>query len=287
MAFNRCLSCTNINNENIEINLSPNIKDKSIFSDGLKKEIKFDNVCIKYNIEGENVLKNITFKIKKGEKIGICGKTGVGKTTLLMSLLKFVDIKEGNIIFDENIDINKIDINILRKNIICITQDINLFDELTIKENIDPYDKYSKNDIEKILENYSFKEFINYDSNEKSTLNLDKIFDVKVKDLKFSFGQKNIICLIRAILRFDENKNSIILIDEMVDKNDFFISDKIMDLLINKLKDGTILIVTHRMNSLNNCDKILVLENGNLAEFDTPEKLLSNPNSLFYKYNIL
>ena len=73
----------------------------------------------------------------------------------------------------------------------------------------------------------------------------------------------------------------------MVDKNDFFISDKIMDLLINKLKDGTILIVTHRMNSLNNCDKILVLENGNLAEFDTPEKLLSNPNSLFYKYNIL
>ena len=204
-----------------------------------------------------------------------------------MSLLKFVDINEGNIIFDENIDINKIDINILRKNIICITQDINLFDELTIKENIDPYDKYSKNDIEKILENYSFKEFINYDSNENSTLNLDKIFDVKVKDLKFSFGQKNIICLIRAILRFDENKNSIILIDEMVDKNDFFISDKIMDLLINKLKDGTILIVTHRMNSLNNCDKILVLENGNLAEFDTPEKLLSNPNSLFYKYNIL
>ena len=287
MAFNRCLSCTNINNENIEINLSPNIKDKSIFSDGLKKEIKFDNVCIKYNKEGENVLKNITFKIKKGEKIGICGKTGVGKTTLLMSLLKFVDINEGNIIFDENIDINKIDINILRKNIICITQDINLFDELTIKENIDPYDKYSKNDIEKILENYSFKEFINYDSNKKSTLNLDKIFDVKVKDLKFSFGQKNIICLIRAILRFDENKNSIILIDEMVDKNDFFISDKIMDLLINKLKDGTILIVTHRMNSLNNCDKILVLENGNLAEFDTPEKLLSNQNSLFYKYNIL
>jgi ATP-binding cassette subfamily C (CFTR/MRP) protein 1 len=287
MAFNRCLSCININNENIEINLSPNIKDKSIFSEGLEKEIKFDNVCIKYNKEGENVLKNITFKIKKGEKIGICGKTGVGKTTLLMSLLKFVDINEGNIIFDENIDINKIDINILRKNIICITQDINLFDELTIKENIDPYDKYSKNDIEKILENYSFKEFINYDSNEKSTLNLDKIFDVKVKDLKLSFGQKNIICLIRAILRFDENKNSIILIDEMVDKNDFFISDKIMDLLINKLKDGTILIVTHRMNSLNNCDKILVLENGNLAEFDTPEKLLSNPNSLFYKYNIL
>jgi len=96
-------------------------------------------------------------------------------------------------------------------------------------------------------------------------------------------GKKNIICLIRAILRFDENKNSIILIDEMVDKNDFFISDKIMDLLINKLKDGTILIVTHRMNSLNNCDKILVLENGNLAEFDTPEHLLENPEGVFSK----
>ena len=285
MAFNRCLSCTKINNENIEINFSPNINiNKQIFSHGLEKEIKFENVCVKYNKNQENVLKNITFKINKGEKIGICGKTGVGKTTLLMSLLKLVDINEGNIIFDENIEINNIDKNILRQNIICITQDIILFDELTVKENIDPYDKYNKDNINKIMENYCFNEFISQDKNENAILNLNKILDIKLKNLNLSFGQKNIICLIRGILRYHENKNSIILIDEMTDKNDFITSDKIMNLLINKFKEGTILIVTHRMESIKNCDKILVLEDGKVAEFDNPKKLLSEPKSKFYKY---
>ena len=288
MAFNRCLSCTNINIEKIEINISPKNNNDLLFSKGLQKEIKFNNVCIKYSKNGENVLKNISFKINKGEKIGIIGKTGVGKTTLLMSLLKLFDINEGNILFDENIDINNIDINILRQNIICITQDINLFDELTIKENIDPYNKYDKNNIKEILVNYSFEELINNEKNENTFFDLDRIYDVKLKDLNFSFGQKNLICLIRTILRFHENKNnSIILIDEMTDKNDFITSNKIINLLINKFKEGTILIVTHRMNSIKNCDKLLVLEDGKITEFDSPKNLLSNPNSKFYKYNLL
>ena len=283
MAFNRCISCTNLSKENTTINIASRNKNNDIiFSKGLQEELIFDNVCIKYNKTGENVLKNISLRINKGEKIGIIGKTGVGKTTLLMSLIKLVDVNEGKIIFDENIDINDIDINILRQNIICITQDINLFDELTIKENIDPYEKYNKNEIKNIIENYSISEFINSDKK----INLDKIFDIKLKDLNLSFGQKNIICLIRAILRYHENKNSIILIDEMTDKNDLITSDKIMDLLINKFKEGTILIVTHRMNSIKNCDKILVLEEGKIAEFDNPKKLLSNPNSIFYKYTL-
>lgn len=283
MAFNRCISCTNLSKENTTINIASRNKNNDIiFSKGLQEELIFDNVCIKYNKTGENVLKNISLRINKGEKIGIIGKTGVGKTTLLMSLIKLVDVNEGKIIFDENIDINDIDINILRQNIICITQDINLFDELTIKENIDPYEKYNKNEIKNIIENYSISEFINSDKK----INLDKIFDIKLKDLNLSFGQKNIICLIRAILRYHENKNCIILIDEMTDKNDLITSDKIMDLLINKFKEGTILIVTHRMNSIKNCDKILVLEEGKIAEFDNPKKLLSNPNSIFYKYTM-
>ena len=279
MAFNRCLNVKNSNKKNIEINLDSNIHFK-----GLMKEIKFDNVCVKYNKEAENVLKNISFKILKGEKIGICGRTGVGKTTLLMSLLKLVDINEGKILFDETIDINNVDINTLRQNIICITQDINLFDELTIKENIDPYDKHNKNEIKVILENYSFDKYINNEKENGAFIDLEKIINIKIKDLNLSFGQKSIICLIRAILRFHENKNSIVLIDEMTDKNDFITSDKIMNLLINKFKEATILIVSHRMISFQSCDKILVLEEGKIAEFDTPKKLLSDKNSIFYKY---
>ena len=170
LAFNRCLSCTNVKQEE-----GKKLKDKNKFLNGIQKEIKFQNVCVKYDKTSDNILKNISFIVKQGEKIGICGKTGVGKTTLLMSLLKVVEINEGRIIFDGNIDLNDIDIDILRQNIICITQDINLFDELTIKENIDPYNKYQINDIKNILNNFSFNDFINFENKENSILNIESI----------------------------------------------------------------------------------------------------------------
>ena len=282
LAFNRCLSCINIKQEKENI-----YKNKNLFLNGIQKEIKFENVCVKYDKTSDYVLNNISFTVNHGEKIGICGRTGVGKTTLLMSLLKVVDVNEGKIIFDENINIKDIDINILRQNIICITQEINLFDELTIKENIDPYNKYEIIDIKTILNDFSFYEFINLKNKENTILDLDSIFLKKVKDLNLSFGQKNIICLIRVILRYNEKRNSIVLIDEMTDKNDFITSDKVVNILFNKFKEGTIFIVSHRMNSIKNCDKVLVLEDGKIAEFDTPNKLLSDNNSVFYKYNKL
>ena len=277
LAFNRCLSCTKIMQENEN-------KDKNNLLNGIEREVKFDNVSIKYDKANDYVLKNITFKVKHGEKIGICGKTGVGKTTLLMSLLKVVDINEGKIIFDENINIKEIDFNTLRENIICITQDINLFDELTIKENIDPYNKYEKNDINKILNDFSFNEFIDLENKNNSILNFDSILFKKVKDVNLSFGQKNIICIIRVLLRYNEKKNSIVLIDEMTDKNDYITSDKLINILFNKFKECTLFIISHRITSIKNCDKILVLEEGKIAEFDSPNILFSNKNSLFNKY---
>ena len=277
LAFNRCLSCTKIKQENEN-------KDKINLLNGIEREVKFDNVSIKYDKANDYVLKNITFKVNHGEKIGICGKTGVGKTTLLMSLLKVVDINEGKIIFDENINIKAIDFNTLRENIICITQDINLFDELTIKENIDPYNKYEKNDIKKILNDFSFNEFIDLENKNKSILNFDYILFKKVKDVNLSFGQKNIICIIRVLLRYNEKRNCIVLIDEMTDKNDYITSDKLIDILFNKFKECTIFIISHRIASIQNCDKILVLEEGKIAEFDSPNKLFSNKNSIFNKY---
>ena len=282
LAFNRCLSYTKIKQEN-----ENKIKKENRLINGIQKGIKFENVCIKYDKMNYNVLNNISFIVNQGEKIGICGKTGVGKTTLLMSLLKVVDINEGKIILDENIDIKDIDINNLRYNIICITQEINLFDDLTIKENIDPYNKYEIKDIKKILKDFSFNDFIDLENKNNSMINLDSILLKKVKDINLSFGQKNIICLIRVILRYNEKRNSIVLIDEMADKNDFITSDKLVNILFNNFKDGIILIVSHRMNSLKNCDKILVLEEGKVAEFDSPNNLLSNNNSIFYKYNLL
>ena len=241
-------------------------------------KITFEDVSIKYNtnIDSKNyVLNNISFSVNKGEKIGICGKTGVGKTTLLMSLLKIVNVNLGKIIFNEDKNLNDIDAKFLRQKIICVTQDISLFDELTIKENIDPFNKHQ---VSEILN--EFKEL-----NEDVNFNLENIINKKIKECNLSFGQKSIICFLRILLKCIEGNVNVILLDEMTDKSDYLISEKIVNLLFQKFPDCIFFIVSHRMNSFEKCDKVMVMKDGKIAEFDEPKKLIADSNSIFNEFN--
>ena len=241
-------------------------------------KIKFEDVSIKYNtnIDSKNfVLNNISFSVNKGEKIGICGKTGVGKTTLLMSLLKIVNVNLGKIIFNDDKNLNDFDATILRQKIVCVTQDISLFDELTIKENIDPFNKHQ---VSEILN--EFKEL-----NDDANFNLENIINKKIKECNLSFGQKNIICFLRILLKCIEGNVNVILLDEMTDKSDYLISEKIINLLFNKFPECIFFIVSHRMNSFEKCDKVMVMKDGKIAEFDEPKKLLADSNSIFNEFS--
>ena len=217
-------------------------------------EIQFQNFSVKYRPDTEIVLKKINFSIKAGEKVGICGRTGSGKSTICLSLFRILEPLEGTIFID-NIDITKIGLDLLRKNITIIPQDPCLL-EGTLKYNIDPFNKNSDEEVIQILKDIGFEY---YESDDKI---MDKMIEQNGANL--SVGQKQLICIARALLR----KTKIIVMDEAtasIDMNTEQIIQKAMNLV---LENSTVITVVHRIKTIINYDKILVLDNGEVKEFD-------------------
>ena len=231
-------------------------------------EIQFQNYSVKYRPDTEIVLKKINFKINAGEKVGICGRTGSGKSTICLCLFRILE-PEGTIFID-NIDITKIGLDLLRKNITIIPQDPCLL-EGTLKYNIDPFNKYSDEEIIQILKD------IGFEYTESDDLILNK--KIEQNGANLSVGQKQLICIARALLR----KTKIVVMDEAtasIDMNTEQIIQKAMNLV---LENSTVITVAHRIKTIINYDKILVLDNGEIKEFDTPTNLLKNEKSFFYE----
>ena len=232
-------------------------------------EIQFQNYSVKYRPDTEIVLKKINFKINAGEKVGICGRTGSGKSTICLCLFRILEPLEGTIFID-NIDITKIGLDLLRKNITIIPQDPCLL-EGTLKYNIDPFNKYSDEEIIQILKD------IGFEYTESDDLILNK--KIEQNGANLSVGQKQLICIARALLR----KTKIVVMDEAtasIDMNTEQIIQKAMNLV---LENSTVITVAHRIKTIINYDKILVLDNGEIKEFDTPTNLLKNEKSFFYE----
>jgi ABC-type multidrug transport system fused ATPase/permease subunit len=232
-------------------------------------EIEFKNYSVKYRPDTEIVLKKISFKINPGEKVGICGRTGSGKSTICLCLFRILEPLEGTIYFD-GIDITTVGLDLLRKNITIIPQDPCLL-EGTLKYNIDPFNKYSDEEIIQILKNIGF-EYTETD---------DIIMNKKIEQngANLSVGQKQLICIARAILR----KTKIVVMDEAtasIDMNTEKIIQKALNLI---LENSTVITVAHRIKTIIDYDKIIVLDNGEIKEFDTPSNLLKNEKSFFYE----
>ena len=233
-----------------------------------KGEIEFKNYSVRYRPGTEIVLKNISFVVKPGEKIGVCGRTGSGKSTICLSLFRFLDVTEGQIFID-NVDIETIGLDLLRRNLTIIPQDPCLL-QGTLKYNIDPFNKTSNEEIIQILKD------IGFEYTEPDDKILDKLIELSGSNL--SVGQKQLVCIARALVR----KNKIVIMDEAtanIDMNTEKIIQKALNLV---LKDSTIITVAHRIKTIVDYDKILVLDAGRVREFDTPANLLNDQNSLFY-----
>ncbi|KAJ8978875.1 hypothetical protein NQ317_001204 [Molorchus minor] len=227
--------------------------------------IVYEKVTLKYENAKDPVLKGISFSAEPGQKIGIVGRTGAGKSSILSTLFRLYDY-EGRICID-GVDISTVSLTFLRKNIAIIPQDPVLFTG-TIRSNIDPYKKHTDQTIWKAIEKVRIKHLIP---------NLE--MEVKEGGSSFSVGQKQLICLARAAVR----KFQIVVLDEATANMDP-VTDKLLHTVIDDVfVKCTMLIIAHRLHTVIDCDRVMVLDNGRIMEFDSPKRLLKNKESRFYK----
>ena len=243
---------------------SPSIKDQknAISLKNCKGNIVYDNVCFEY-VKNKPVLKNINLKIKHGQTIALVGNSGGGKTTVSSLLPRFYDVTRGKISID-GIDIKKIKLYDLRENIAFVFQDNFLFSG-TIRENI----TFSNPDIDektlqKALKNACLDEFI---------ASLDKGLDSEFgeRGVLLSGGQKQRIAIARAFI-----KNApILVLDEATSALDNKAEAVVQQAIDNLMKDRTVLVIAHRLSTVKNADKIVVINNGEIVEEGSHEELLA------------
>ena len=263
----RSLSYTNIISERAQSLTS----DLSLANWPSKGEILFENFCVKYRNDTEMVLKNINFHLKPGEHLGVVGRTGSGKSTISLCLFRILEAFSGKIYID-GVDISKVGLNKLRKNITIIPQDSTLMNG-TLRYNIDPANDYTDLEIINVMKKIGFDYILNQNKE-----GLEQ--NISENGSNLSIGEKQLICITRAILR----KSKIIVLDEATASIDYKTEEIIQTALNEILSTSTMISIAHRIKTVMNADKILVLENGEIIEFDTPKQLLSNKNSYFYDF---
>lgn len=223
--------------------------------------IEFSNVDLKYRPHLDPVISNFSLHITAGEKVGVVGRTGAGKSSLIQTFFRMYELSNGEIKID-GVDIKTIGLHTLRKKISIIPQIPFMFNE-TIKKNLDPLEIYSENELWEALENVELKEYVS---------NMEQSLETRISNNtnSFSVGQKQLLCLARAILQ----RNKILVLDEAtanVDlETDKIIQKKIKEIFIH----STIVTIAHRLFTIVDYDKVLVMDKGKIVEYDNPLKLL-------------
>ncbi|CAG9863420.1 unnamed protein product [Phyllotreta striolata] len=230
-----------------------------------KGKIIFKNTYLRYALDLPPVLKNLNIEVNSGEKIGIVGRTGAGKSTLIASLFRLAPI-DGTISID-SIDTADIGLNDLRLNISIIPQEPILF-SAPLRYNLDPFEKHSDEVLWKALENVELKDAIT-----------DLNHPVSEGGSNFSAGQRQLICLARAIVR----NNKILVMDEATANVDPQTDGLIQRTIRERFKDCTVLTIAHRLNTIMDSDRVLVMDAGQAVEFDHPHLLLRNPDGYLSK----
>lgn len=231
-------------------------------------KIIFQNVSMKYNPNDPLILKNLNFAILPHEKIGIVGRTGAGKTSIISALFQLYDI-EGSIIID-NVDITKLPLEESRSKISIIPQDPVLFSG-SLRKNLDPFEEYDDEVLLDALEQVELKSIV---AELASGLNAT----VSESGSNFSIGQKQLICLARAIVK----NNRILVMDEATANVDPYTDGLIQKTIRRKFADCTVITIAHRLHTVMDSDRIMVVEAGEVVEFDRPYNLLQKTDKLFY-----
>jgi len=226
-------------------------------------------LVIKYREDLDPVLRGISCTINSGEKIGVVGRTGAGKTTLTSALFRMVESSGGSIFID-GIDISQIGLDCLRSRLSIIPQDPVLFSG-TLKLNLDPFEKHSDEELWEVLNQVHLKQHI---------LQLPQQLDYCFKENGegFSVGQRQLMCLGRALLR----KTKILVMDEATASLDFKTDALIKTTVRECFASKTLITIAHRLDTILDSDRVMVFEQGKIAEFDSPVTLMANPSSSFF-----
>ena len=283
-------------------------------------EIAFKNVELRYRPNTEIVLRKLEFTVNSGEKVGIVGRTGAGKSTISMALTRIVELMGGKIEID-GVDISKLDIADLREQITMIPQDPIMFSG-TLRYNLDPFDESTderitelikKAGLEYLLEGVSKQELKEKhekelkdklsgkteedetsstegkdDGKDEETVKKEKKdedeedgkglkFKVQEEGKNLSVGERQLICIIRAILRC----NKIVILDEATANIDVVTEQAIQKLINEEFLGATVMCIAHRLNTIIKSDKVLVMDKGQAIEFDSPKNLMANKQSVF------
>ncbi|XP_034546003.1 multidrug resistance-associated protein 5 [Notolabrus celidotus] len=231
-------------------------------------KITFKDVDMRYRDDLPLVLKNLSFTILPGETIGIVGRTGSGKSTLGVALFRLVELTGGSIVID-GINISQIGLNDLRSKLAIIPQEPVLFIG-TVRTNLDPWDQYSDSQIWEALEETHIKEMV-------SQLPHSLQSEVTENGENFSVGERQLLCVARALLR----SSKILILDEATAAIDTETDRLIQETISTAFGCCTTLIIAHRLNTVMSCSRVMVLDNGQVLEFDTPAALLADEKSRF------
>ena len=231
--------------------------------------IVIKDLVVQYKPTLPPVIKGINLEIHAGEHVAIVGRTGAGKTSIISSLFRLLEPTYGSIIID-GIDISTIGLGDLRSKIAIVPQEPALFSG-TLRFNLDPFNRYSDDEIWLALERTSMKEV---------AMDLPDRLDGEVQECgqNFSIGQRQLLCLTRALLL----RSSIIVMDEATANIDLETDEQIQISLRENFKKNTLITIAHRINTIIDYDRIIVMDSGRVAEFDTPRALLANEYSIFY-----
>ncbi|XP_041776522.1 multidrug resistance-associated protein 1-like isoform X1 [Anopheles merus] len=253
-------------------------------------KVEFKDYQIRYREGLDLVIRGISLNVRGGEKIGIVGRTGAGKSSLTLGLFRIVEAAGGQIIID-GLDISKMGLHQLRSRLTIIPQDPVLFSG-TLRANVDPFKSYSDDQVWKALELSHLKTFV-----KGLTAGLDH--EIAENGENLSVGQRQLVCLARAILR----KTKVLILDEATaavdletddliqvrNKKDFAALIMLIQMILfpqktirTEFADCTILTIAHRLNTILDSDRVLVLDKGLVAECDSPQNLLANRDSIFH-----
>jgi ABC-type multidrug transport system fused ATPase/permease subunit len=223
--------------------------------------VVFEDVVFNYKPGAEPVLKGVSFSTFSNEKIGIVGRTGAGKSSLTMALFRINELVSGRILID-GVDIAALDLFTLRSRMSIIPQSPVLF-QGTMRAYMDPFDEFVDADVWAALDKVGLKETV-------AALDGKLSHELRVNGENFSVGERQMLCMARALLR----RSRLVVMDEATASIDHATERRLQQMIEREFADATVLTIAHRLATVLRCDRILVLGDGRVLEFDSPVVLL-------------